>query len=303
MLLLAGSLYAQPSPPPDRSLTLTATVTDPSGNYVMGLPAEAFTLISEKRTQPSHLNPTDEPMSIGILVDTSASMQEPGIREIASPKPLLAAVRHYLDLSNPNNEYFVMTFDKDTQMLVDWQKGKTLPDVGPPRDKHLTTLYDACFAALDKFKEAHYSKRAIVLFSDGLDGGSKTQFTEIRRRLEGTDVLLYVVAPTIHYMVSSDVKSLLRDAINRDIQKVLGEMVQITGGMAYFPETRGELGEAAERIAIEMRHQYRLTFPLATSALPAKKPRQIKLEVTAPPNALGKSMKLRLRTRRDLSAL
>ena len=256
-----------------------------------------------KPAHPAGMNQTDEPLSIGILIDSSGSMQEPDIQEIASSKLIIEAVRHFLDLSNPDNEYFVMTFDKDIQMLTDWRKGK-LPEVeiAPPADKHVTTLYDACSSALNKFNEAHYPKRAIVLFSDGLDGGSKTQFPDLRRELERTDVLLYVVAPRRHYMVSSDIKTLLRDAVYRDIQKILEQMVEITGGLAYYPESKGELGNAAERIAVEMRHQYRLTFPLVTAGGAAKKPHHIKLEVTTPSNVPNKLRKLRVRTRRDFYA-
>jgi hypothetical protein len=90
--------------------------------------------------------------------------------------------------------------------------------------------------------------------------------------------------------------------VYRDIQKILEQMVEITGGLAYYPESKGELGNAAERIAVEMRHQYRLTFPLVTAGPTAKKPHHIKLEVTTPSNVPNKLRKLRVRTRRDFYA-
>ena len=246
------------------------------------------------------LSETDEPISIGILIDTSASMQDPAIQEFGSPKPITEAVAHFLELSNPNDEYFVMTFDKDPQVLIDWRKGKTLPqvEIAPPRDKHLTALYDACAGALDKFKEAHYPKRAIVLFSDGMDSGSNTRYVDLRRQLERTDVIVYVVSPRKHYMASADITALLREVIDREVQEVLGEIVQISGGLVYYTESRRELADAVERIAIEMRHQYRLAFQLASTGAGGNTWRRLKLEVVTPSNTPHKLSKLKVRTRR-----
>ena len=65
---------------------LTVTVTDRAGNFVMGLPAESFTLMDGKPMSPTRVNDPDEPLSVGILVDTSGSMQEPEVQGVARPE-------------------------------------------------------------------------------------------------------------------------------------------------------------------------------------------------------------------------
>jgi hypothetical protein len=41
----------------------------------MGLSPDAFEISNEKAVNPASFNEMDEPMSIGILIDTSPSMQ------------------------------------------------------------------------------------------------------------------------------------------------------------------------------------------------------------------------------------
>jgi Ca-activated chloride channel homolog len=276
---------------------LSVTVTDRGGNFVMGLPAESFNLIDGKAIPATHVNDPDEPLSVGILIDTSSSMQDPEVQGVARPEPLKQAVARFLEVSNPKNEYFVMTFDKDPQLLLDWRQGK-LPDaeIAPPRDKHLTALYDACAAALAKLKDAHHEKHVIVLFSDGLDSGSKTRYDDLRRQLSRTDVIMYAVDPrAVHYGWTWE--AILKDKLSHEGQDVLAELIRITGGFVYFPETRAQLEVAAERIAVELRHQYRIAFRPNVS--PADKSHRVKLEVTAPPNAPANFRNLRVRTRRE----
>jgi len=282
-----------------KAVTLTATVTDRSGNFVIGLAPEAFKIADVNLVHPPTLSPDDEPLSVAILIDTSASMQDPEVKEVARANPIIEAVNRFLELSNPKNEYFVMTFDRVPQILLDWRQDKKLPlvDVLPATDKHLTALYDACSATLTKFKEAHHDKRAVLLFSDGLDSGSKTRYADLLRNLERTDVLVYALAPRAEHL-TSDLKGILWGMITREGEQILGEMVQATGGFVYYPETRRELAAAAERIAVEMRHQYRLTFRAKSTGSQAATLQRTKLEVTIPANAPAEMRKLKVRTRR-----
>jgi VWFA-related protein len=270
----------------------------------MGLPPDAFRVTDVNLISPPALSADDEPLSVAILIDTSSSMQAPDVKEVGRAKPIIDAINHFLELSNPGNEYFVMTFDRDAQVVLDWRQGKKLPslDVLPPKDPHLTALYDAGAAALTKLKEGHHNKRVVLLFSDGLDSGSKTRYADLRRSLERTDVLIYAFAPRAGGHLTTDLNGILRAMVTREGEHVLGEMVQATGGFVYYPGTTRELMVAAERIAIEVRHQYRLTFRLKSGGSGAPVLHRTKLEVTPPANVAAEHRKLNVRVRRGYYA-
>ena len=167
----ANFVGAQQQSPPARAgdlRILTVTVRNNAGNYVMGVPGEAFEITDEKVSRPIELfENTDTPVSIGILIDTSESMQLFENREIARPGPIGEAISSLLELSNASNEYFLMAFNKTSRFLTDWTSGQGLlaqkTDIA--RQGNDTSLYDACFAGLEKLQTSHYSKRALVLVS------------------------------------------------------------------------------------------------------------------------------------------
>jgi VWFA-related protein len=297
---LSGLLLLQPGAAAQtpRSVGLTVTVTDRQGNYVMGLSPDAFEISNEKAVKTASFHEMDEPMSIGILIDTSSSMQEPELQEFARPKPITEAVAYFLKLGNPANEYFLIAFDKTTKLLADWQSGKSLPSAEntSPGERGFTVLYDACLAALDKLKQAHHSKQALLIFSDGLDSKSQHRFAELRRAVERNDVLVYAIAPRgVAY--PTGLKAVILGMQDREAHAVLGELAEITGGFVYFPETKQQLEVAAERIAIEMRHQYRFAFQPDNARIAGKSYR-LKVQVKPPPGAPDQYQNVRVRTRR-----
>jgi Ca-activated chloride channel family protein len=277
---------------------MTVTLTDRRGNYVMGLTSDAFKVTDENRAVPVKLfGKTDEPMGIGILVDTSSSMQLPEAQAVARPKPIGEAVVHFLELANAENEYFLMAFDESPRVLVDWNQAKELSNqkITITEAKKMTALYDSCFAAVEKLNHAHRAKRSLILFSDGLDSISKRRYLELRRLLRGTDVVLYAIAPRISYN-RSDILALFGSALSREGQTVLVELAEITGGAVFYPENKEQLNRAVEQIAIEMRHQYRIGFQTGPAGV-ADKWHRIRVKVEPPPDAPSEFRKLTVRAR------
>src|SRR5947207_1718680 len=118
----------QSQPKSDAELrVLTVTVKNRAGHYVMGAPREAFELTDEKEKRPiEFFENLDTPVSIGILIDTSASMQTFELKEIARPAPIGDAIWRFLELSNGGNEYFLMAFDRTPRLLSDWTGSQAL---------------------------------------------------------------------------------------------------------------------------------------------------------------------------------
>jgi Ca-activated chloride channel family protein len=117
--------------------------------------------------------------------------------------------------------------------------------------KGQTALYDACYLGVEKVTRGTHPKRALLIISDGQDNSSRYTFSEMRRVLKETDVLIYAIGIT--------------DAGNPnglDVmgQTILDEIAAVTGGRAFFPDTAAEMNEIFERIAIELRHQYSIGY-------------------------------------------
>jgi len=257
----------------------------------MGVPRDSFELTVEKERRPiEFFENADTPLSIGILIDTSGSMQLFENREIARPGPIGEAVSRFLELSNASNEYFLMAFDKTPRFLTDWTSGQALltqkTDIA--RQGNDTSFYDACFAGVEKLQTSHYSKRVLILISDGVDNISRHTFKQLRELLKNSDVTIYGIG----VIVPGDIGS----SLGLEGSGIMMELAEISGGETFPSRVQKELRQAIESIAIQLRHQYRIGF-VATGADPPNRWHRLKLKVTPSPNAPKQFSKLTVRTR------
>jgi hypothetical protein len=79
----------------------------------------------------------DEPIAIGILIDTSLSMKD----KIRDGRELAETVKAFLELENnhPNNTYFLVQFSTGVDLLVDYTQDRdrileALPTRWPPAE-------------------------------------------------------------------------------------------------------------------------------------------------------------------------
>src|SRR5437868_3239815 len=71
-------------------ITATVTVRNQKGEYVIGLKRDTF-VVTDGREKPSieFFDASDTPVSIGILIDASGSVQLSQVRELALARPLV----------------------------------------------------------------------------------------------------------------------------------------------------------------------------------------------------------------------
>jgi Ca-activated chloride channel homolog len=273
----------------NRSVMLTATVKTAGGNHAIGLPKDAFQVIDGKTAMPvDDVEGGDYPASIGILIDTSSSV------ELFEPKRLDRlgeAIERLLQDGHQSNEYFIAAFDADLRMLADWKSAAELISqkvaIGP--NKRNTAMYDACFTALEHFRSAKHDRKALIVISDGQDGISRHSFNQLRELLKQADVIFYgILSPT----QSADIGS----SLGIEGASILSELSDITAGAQYSPHNDRELSHALNMIATEVRHQYRIRFHVDSSE-PANRWHRIKVRVDTPPNAPADFKKLKVRVR------
>ncbi len=90
------------------------TVTDESQRPITGLVRENFQLYENKHSQPiQHFWKEDSPVSVGILLDVSGSMN----RKIERARDAVMAL---LKASNPQDEFFLVTFADRPTLVHDF---------------------------------------------------------------------------------------------------------------------------------------------------------------------------------------
>ncbi len=271
---------AQPTPPPTGGLgddnilvnsdlvTVTVTVTDTYGRFVSGLERSAFSVTDDKLPQEiTFFSDEDAPVSLGILFDVSGSMSGDKINRARE------ALARFVETSHERDEYFLVGFNDRAQLLLDRTRNSDslLSKLTFVQTKGQTALYDACYLGVEKVMRGAHRKRAIIIISDGQDNNSRYTFTEVRRLLKESDVIIYSVG-------------ILDQGANSDSMMGEGILTELSGvsGGKYFPvQTNAEMNDIFERIALELRHQYSLSYRPSNFTADGKWHR-IKVKVTPP---------------------
>ena len=248
---------------------VNATVTDPNNRFVTGLEKEHFQLFEDKVEQTiSHFSSEDAPTSIGLLFDVSSSMGD----KIARAKDAAVA---FLKTSNPDDEFYLLTFADQPSLDEEFTS-----DVSQIQNrlvykgaKGSTTLYDAVYLGLEKMKQAHHPKKAMLLITDGEDTRSRYSLVNVRHAVKESDVQIYAIGIVSSYY--SDF------AQGRSGRSVLEEMTEVTGGKAYFPNSVYELEDICTKIAVELKNQYVLGYSSNNSSRDGRW-RKIKVKLNAP---------------------
>lgn len=191
-LFLTAALAAQTTPTLRVSVQLVnvvATVTDNNGKYVSNLSQNDFVLEEDGAPQTiAHFTQDhDIPVSVGILLDTSGSMQ---------PKIATAtrAVEKFVNNVHKDDDIFLMTFDSSVDVKQDFtsDRRRLSRAMDSIRTGGGTSLYDALSAGLEKIRKGRHDKRALLLISDGFDAGSRRATADdVSKAIRRSEVLVY----------------------------------------------------------------------------------------------------------------
>ena len=169
-------------------VNIVATVTDSHGRYISDLAAEDFIVHEDgKRQSISHFSRSaDLPISVGIVLDTSGSME----RKIGTA---IRAVDRFIRDIHPEDDIFLMTFDEHPRMRQNFTNNREKLSEALYKVKvgSGTALYDAVIAGIDKLKKAKRNKKAIILISDGVDTSSEHNFAVALLATRESEALVY----------------------------------------------------------------------------------------------------------------
>ena len=251
-------------------ISLTVTVTDTYGRFVTGLNKSAFTVLDDKEPQEiTFFSTEDAPISLGVIFDVSGSMSGDKVSRARE------ALSRFVETSHNSDEYFLIGFNSRAQLLHERTRDSSavLDKLTFVQTRGQTALYDACYLGVEKVTRGTHKKRAVLLISDGQDNSSRYTFSELRRLLKETDVIIYAIG-----IIGANDES---TGLGMGGRAILDELASVSGGKAYFPSTSAEMNDIFERIALELRNQYSIGYKPSNFAGDGRW-HKLKIKVTPP---------------------
>jgi len=187
-ILLIGSVALAQLTVDVALVNVVATVTDDRGRYVANLKADDFTIEEDGKVLPvSHLSYSDDlPISLGIVLDTSGSME----RKIGTAT---AAVESFIRTIHKDDDIFLMTFSNGVTLAQEFtsDRSRLTAALRRIRVQGGTSLYDALSESLLHLKRGTHEKKAILLLTDGVDENSFKSFRETERAVRESEYIVY----------------------------------------------------------------------------------------------------------------
>jgi VWFA-related protein len=296
-------------------VTVPVSVLDRQGRFVPNLTREDFTVFENGVEQPiAYFEPAEKPFTVALLLDTSASTHF-HIDEIKE-----AAIEFAKQL-RPQDRVLVITFNQEVLLLT--EATNDLNTIETVIDENANTgtstrLYDAVDLTIQERLNKIKGRKAIVLFTDGVDTSSQeATYQSTLREVEELDALIYPIqydttdymramqgagngsvtvttrrsgpfgttTTTQTYTVPANTGTPIPGTTKADYDRAdqyLHALADKTGGRLYQANSTAQLAEAFSRIAEELRRQYSLGYYPKTEGAEGNERRQIRVKVRQP---------------------
>jgi VWFA-related protein len=306
---------------PGREVQLAVTVRDKKGGLVPTIDKNDFSLTEDGRPQviQSLTRDANAPWKLGLLVETARPVG-------AALEDVRKAGGQFVDSMLPAqpsggspNQLFLIHFDRQVELSEDFTASRDklhqeLDDLSATRERHDDTegpettgedrqrpshnrnasqLYDAIFLACDELMKNQQGRKAIVVFSDGIDSGSKDTLNDAVDAADRANVAIY----TVYTKGQQEDNNAGFPRDNRrggigypggggggypgggggypgggggrqrrepkpfvDGKKIMAEIARRTGGHAYEAKKRDDIQPIYKLISDELQGQYVLTY-------------------------------------------
>lgn len=270
-------------------VSIPVKISDRQGRFVSGLTKENFKIFEDGVEQPiEYFSNEQQPFTVALVLDMSYSTKFK-IAEIQS------AAMSFISQLRPNDKVMVVSFDAEMHIHCEPTSDKQVlaRAIKATKIDFGTSLYETVDFVLNQKLKKITGRKAIVLFTDGVDTTSERaqDWTNIRDIIE-SDVLLY----PIQYDTFAEVQAIKNKTIitqpspippknespfpfpipvggigtadskgttAQDYQKAgeyLNEMANRSGGRLYMADTGANLVTAFSKIASELREYYSIGY-------------------------------------------
>ncbi|HEX8499948.1 MAG TPA: VWA domain-containing protein [Pyrinomonadaceae bacterium] len=171
-------------------VTVPVSVLDRDGRFIGGLRKEDFRVFEDgAEQQVAYFAPVEQPFTVALVIDTSGSTR-------FRLEDIQDAAIAFLDQLRPEDRVTVVSFDDDVRVLSEVTNDRrALRDaVRRTRPGNGTRLYDAVDLVIKRQLSRVQGRKAVVLFTDGVDTSSKhASYQSTLAEAEELDAMVYPI--------------------------------------------------------------------------------------------------------------
>lgn len=291
-------------------VTLPVSVMDRDGRYIPNLQKEDFRIWEDGvEQQVAFFASVDKPFSVVLMLDTSPSTQF-RLEEIQD------AAISFVNQLRPDDKVMVVSFNEEVKVLCELttDRSKLQKAIYKARTNSGTSIYDAVDMVINKQLSKIQGRKAIVLFTDGVDTTSNNaSYDSTVMDAQELDALIYPV----QYNTAGDMGGVVvqnpmppvdifgsilggifggggprrgggmgrpRGTSRREYEvgnRYLLELANSTGGREYKADSVRNMEYAFANVAEELRRQYSIGY-YPSRAPQAGQRRMIKVRANQP---------------------
>ena len=292
-------------------VTVPVSVLDREGRFISDLRREQFNVFENGVEQKiAYFESTEKPVTVALLLDTSGST-------FFHLWEIKEAAINFAKQLRPQDRVLVVTFDRLVMLLTEATNDLKVVTEVVERNAitgFSTRLYDAIDLVIKARLNKIEGRKAIVLFTDGVDTASyEATYKSTLREVEELDALIYPIQYDTTDFVDAQTRTNAtietttirsRQFPARSSSRVtygtpkasgpgtsigdykladqyLHQLATKTGGRLYAANDRTQLNEAFNKIAEELRHQYSLGYYPQTTLQNGER-RELKVRVDQP---------------------
>jgi Ca-activated chloride channel homolog len=258
-----------------RLVVLHASVVDRDGKLVTNLPQKAFRVYENGVEQQMRIfRREDVPVSLGLVIDNSASMK-PRRDQVEGSSLNLVKV------SNRADQVFIVNFNDEAYLDTPFTNSLEKLEEGLERidQRGGTAMRDAISMSIDYMKEeGKLDKKVILVITDGDDNASSITLEQLVKKAQQSEVLVYIIG-----LLNDEDRTSARRA-----RRAISAICESSGGMAFFPKELSDVNQLALDVAHEIRNQYIIAYTPAIPALDGTY-RTIRVKVDGPNSPVART--------------
>jgi len=249
-------------------ITVPAEVMDRNGRFIGHLNKEEFRIYENGVEQElAYFASVEQPFTVALLLDVSGSTQ-------SQLQAIRSAANTFISRLRPNDRLLLVSFDGKVNVLTEAVTLNQLRKMKVRLDavNDGTVLYDTVDFILNRRLAGIQGRKAIVLLTDGVDGGSKHgTYKKNIRDAEESSVAIYTVRyntlPQLPARLSQIADEKTRERVRAKLMKDYGagggylqSLSEKTGGRLYAAESLSDVPQAFTAITEELGRQYSLGY-------------------------------------------
>ena len=261
-------------------VTLPVSVFDRAGKFVGDLRQQDFQVFEDgKQQEVSYFAASEQPITVALLIDcsTSSLFEINQIREAAAT---------FVRQLKPADQVMIVAFDEKVRVLSEPtnDRNRLFKAINKAKIRGSTSLYDAVDFTLNERLKQIQGRKAVVLFTDGVDTFSHigTYQSNVRQAEESNQPFFTILLDTYDPQLDDGKPG---DGSTREdyalANRYINELSDKTGGTVFKAEAAQNLNQIFANVADFLRRQYNIGYYPTDAGKPGQR-KQIKVSINRP---------------------